>query len=79
MENLRGVFEKVATDSKEIGQHQIRIACSTGGSKGGNGQAEMMNLLTYGTYTPNLWQGDIKLPKGGATFTEETGKTCPAK
>ncbi|MFI0827271.1 hypothetical protein ACH4Q7_22765 [Streptomyces roseolus] len=78
-ENLRGVFEKVANDSKESGQHQIRIACSTGGTKGGNGVAAMMNLLAWGTYTPNLWQGDIQLPKGSATFTEEADASCPAK
>ncbi|WP_437103845.1 hypothetical protein [Streptomyces sp. enrichment culture] len=78
-ENLRGVFEKVANDSKESGQHEIRIACSTGGTKGGKGGAESMNLLAWGTYTPNLWQGDIQLPKGGATFTEEEGTSCPAK
>ncbi|OKI58108.1 hypothetical protein AMK15_23990 [Streptomyces sp. MJM1172] len=78
MENLRGIFEKVANDSKESGQHTIRIACSTGGTKGGKGKAAMLNLLAYGTYTPNIWNGDVKLAKGSGTFTEESGRKCPA-
>ncbi|WP_431994894.1 hypothetical protein [Streptomyces griseoflavus] len=72
-ENLQAVFEEVANKSKEGGQHQIRIACSTGGTE------DMLNLLAYGSYTPGLWNGDIQLPKGSATFTEEDGKSCPAK
>ncbi|MFI8928249.1 hypothetical protein ACIG3E_11315 [Streptomyces sp. NPDC053474] len=78
-DNLRAVFEKVANGSKEAGQHQIRIACSTGGTKASGDKVAMLNLLAYGSYTPGLWDGDIKLKKGSGTFTKQDGASCPAK
>lgn len=71
---LKNVFKYVAThELKEAGQHEIRIACSTGGTK------TMLNLLAYGNFTPNLWDGDFKLKEGSGSFTEQDGAKCPAK
>lgn len=71
---LKNVFKYVAThELKEAGQHEIRIACSTGGTK------TMLNLLAYGNFTPNLWDGDLKLKEGSGSFTEQDGAHCPAK